>query len=170
MPNYRRSKLAGGTYFLTQVTYQREPWLVSEIGRKALREGIQRVQAKHPFSIEAFVLMPEHFHCLWTMPEGDHDFSLRMRLIKTFVTKHYGQKLAINHEISASRQKRKESNLWQRRFWEHLIRDEADYHRLLDYIHYNPVKHGLCKQVKDWQYSSFHRYVAKGRYPRDWGM
>ena len=133
MPNYRRSKLAGGTYFLTQVTYQREPWLVSEIGRKALREGIQRVQTKHPFSIEAFVLMPEHFHCLWTMPEGDHDFSLRMHLIKTFVTRHYGQKLAIGHEISASRKKRKESNLWQRRFWEHLIQDEADYNRLVDY-------------------------------------
>ena len=170
MSNYRRSRIAGGTYFLTQVTYQRESWLCSELGRKALREALKTVQKKYPFAIDAFVLLPDHFHCLWKMPEGDSDFSLRLRLVKTYVTKHYKNQLVITHEISASRQKRKESNLWQRRFWEHLIHDEADYNRHLDYIHYNPVKHGLCSQVKDWQYSSFHRYVVRGVYPVDWGI
>jgi putative transposase len=121
MPNYRRLNVAGGTYFITQVTYQREPWLCSEIGRKALREGITKVRQKYPFIIDAFVLLPEHFHCVWTLPAEDQDFSIRLRLIKTFVTKGYGHQLAIAREISESRQKRRESNLWQRRFWEHLI-------------------------------------------------
>ena len=110
MPNYRRANLAGGTYFITQVTYQREPWLCSEVGRKALREAMQKVQEKYPFSIDAFVLLPDHFHCLWTLPEGDGDLSTRLRLIKTSVTKHYGDKLGIVRLISASRQKRKEKN------------------------------------------------------------
>ncbi|MGB3511772.1 MAG: transposase [Microcoleaceae cyanobacterium] len=127
--------MSSGTYFITQVTSQRETWLCSEVGRKALREALERVRDKHPFSIDAFVLLPEHFHCLWTLPPNDGDFSMRLRLIKTYVTKHYGQELAIDREVSLSRQKRKESNLWQRRFWEHLIRDERDFALHCDYIH-----------------------------------
>ena len=169
MPNYRRPNISGGTYFITQVTYQRETWLCGEVGRKALREAIERVKEKHPFSIDAFVLLPEHFHCLWTLPPNDGDFSMRLRLIKTYVTKHYGQELAINREISLSRQKRKESNLWQRRFWEHLIRDEQDFANHCDYIHYNPVRHGLCTNPQDWQFSSIHRFIAQGIYPANWG-
>ena len=121
MPNYKRMNFNGGTYFITQITYQREPWLCCEIGRKALREAIQKVRIKYPFTIDAFVLLPDHFHCLWTLPQGDGDLSTRLRLVKTFVTKNYSKQLDIVREISASRQKRKESNLWQRRFWEHLI-------------------------------------------------
>ncbi|NEP85190.1 MAG: transposase [Okeania sp. SIO3B3] len=169
MPNYRRPNISGGTYFITQVTYQREIWLCGEVGRKALREAIERVREKHPFSIDAFVLLPEHFHCLWTLPPNDGDFSMRLRLIKTYVTKHYGQELAINREISLSRQKRRESNLWQRRFWEHLIRDEQDFANHCDYIHYNPVRHGLCINPQDWQFSSIHRFIAQGIYPANWG-
>ena len=96
MPNYTRSNISGGTYFITQVTYQREPWLCNEVGRKALREALEKVREKHPFSIDAFVLLPDHFHCLWTLPPEDKDFSLRMRLIKTYVIKHYREELGIN--------------------------------------------------------------------------
>jgi putative transposase len=108
MSNYKRLFVPGGTYFITQVTYQREPWLCGEIGRTALREAIKKVQQKYPFAIDAFVLLPEHFHCIWTLPADDQDFSVRLRLIKTFVTKGYGHQLAIAREISESRQKQSE--------------------------------------------------------------
>ncbi|OKH10761.1 REP-associated tyrosine transposase [[Limnothrix rosea] IAM M-220] len=169
MSNYRRPTIRGGTYFITQVTYQRIPWLCTDLGRQALREAIAKVRQKYPFEINAFVLLPDHFHCLWTLPEDDHDFSVRMRLIKTHVTKNHGDRLNINETISQSRHKRKEKNLWQRRFWEHLIRDEEDYARHCDYIHYNPVKHGLCSTAQEWQYSSIHRFISEGIYPPDWG-
>jgi len=168
MPNYRRNYVAGGTYFITQVTYQRVSWLCSDVGRRALREAIVKVREKYPFSIDAFVLLPDHFHCILTLPTEDENFSVRLKLIKTYVTKHYGVALGIDQEISVSRKKRGESNLWQRRFWEHLIRDERDYFAHCDYIHYNPVRHGLCLQPQDWMFSSIHRFIDQGIYPRDW--
>ena len=146
MSNYRRPRVSEGTYFITQVTYQRDKWLCSDIGSKGLREAIEKVKEKYPFSIEAFVLLPDHFHCLWTLPADDSDLSVRLRLIKTYVTKHYGQALGINRDISLSRQKRGESNLWQRRFWEHLIRNERDFALHCDYIHDNPVRHGFAPE------------------------
>ena len=170
MSQYRRLFVPGGTYFFTQVTHQRYPWLCQKLARQTLRQAIKRVQTKYPFTIDAFVLLPDHFHCLWTLPPGDRDFTTRMRLIKTFVTKRCSTQLNLPTSISNSRSKRKESNLWQRRFWEHLIRDESDFNRHCDYIHYNPVKHGLCSSAKDWQYSSFHRFVAAEIYPLDWGV
>ena len=157
MPNYRRPRISGGTYFITQVTHQRHPWLCTDTGRQALREAIIAVRQKYPFTLDAFVLLPDHFHCLMTMPEGDHDFSLRLRLIKTYVTKHYKQALVIDCPVSESRQKRGEQNLWQRRFWEHVIRDERDFVNHCNYIHWNPVKHGLCGIPKEWRFSSVHR-------------
>lgn len=169
MSNYRRTHVSEGTYFITQVTYQRDKWLCSDIGRKALREAIEKVREKYSFSIEAFVLLPDHFHCLWTLPANDSDLSVQLRLIKTYVTKHYGQALGINRDVSLSRQKRGESHLWQRRFWEHLIRNERDFALHCDYIHDNPVRHGLCKNPQDWPYSSIHRFIAQGIYPADWG-
>ncbi|GCA74135.1 REP-associated tyrosine transposase [Microcystis aeruginosa NIES-2520] len=102
MPNYRRPNVSGGTYFITQVTYQRQPCLCSEIGRKSLREALQKVREKHPFLIDAFVLLPEHFHFLLTLPPEDKDFSVRLRLIKSYVTKHYAEQLGINREVSQS--------------------------------------------------------------------
>jgi len=169
MSNYRRPRVLGGTYFITQVTYQRVPWLCGDLGRKALREAIAQVREKYPFAIAAFVLLPDHFHCLWMLPENDGDLSLRMRSIKTQVTKQYGPALKIDRAVSRSRQKRGESNLWQRRFWEHLIRSDRDFELHCDYIHYNPVKHGLCATPQDWQFSSIHRFIKQGIYPSDWG-
>jgi putative transposase len=116
MPNYQRPGIAGGTYFITQVTYQRQPWLCRDVARHALRTAINQVRESRPFLIHAFVLLPDHFHCLWTLPENDNDLSTRLRLVKTYVTRHYGTELALNLEISTSRTKRKERNLWQRRF------------------------------------------------------
>jgi putative transposase len=168
MPNYRRAKIPGATYFLTQVTYQRRPWLCDDIARQALRSAIVQVRQKYPFTIDAFVLLPDHFHCLWTLPPGDSDFSTRMRLIKSFVTRHYGEQLGIDAAISRSRQKRGERNLWQRRFWEHWVRDEADFGRCCDYIHYNPVRHGFCRVPQEWEFSSIHRLTAQGGYAPDW--
>lgn len=149
MPNYRRPHVPGGTYFITQVTYKREPWLCIDIGRKALREAVSQVRLKYLFLTDAFVLLPEHFHSLWTLPPNDQDFSVRLRLIKTYVTKHYQQALQINRAISPSRKKLGKHNLWQRRCWEYLIRNERDFALHCDYIHYNPVRHKLCKIPKD---------------------
>ncbi|MDJ0706970.1 MAG: transposase [Leptolyngbyaceae cyanobacterium MO_188.B28] len=169
MPNYRRPRIPGGSYFVTQVTYKREPWLCSVIGRKALREAIAHIRIKYPFSIEAFVLLPEHFHGVWTLPPRDQNFSVRLRLIKTYVTKRYGQTLGINRAVSRSCQKRGAGNLWQRRCWEHLIRDQRDFALHCDYIHYNPVRHGLCGTSHDWPFSSIHRFMDEGIYPLNWG-
>lgn len=168
MPNYRRPCIPGGTYFITQVTYQRVPWLCRDVGRQALRDAIITVKKSYPFSIDAIVLLPEHFHCLLTLPPDDADFSVRLKLIKIHVTRHYGSALEINRTVSESRQKRGERNLWQRRYWEHWIRDERDFATHCDYIHYNPVKHGLCKAPQDWPFSSVHRFIAEGIYPSHW--
>lgn len=170
MPEYRRFTVAGGTYFFTLVTYKRHPWLCNDFARLTLREGINRVRKNYPFKIDAFVLLPQHLHCIWTLPEGDSNFSTRWRLIKTFVTKHCENKLGLEYPTSKSRLKRRESNLWQRRYWEHLIRDEADFAAHCNYIHYNPVKHGLCQSPKDWSFSSFHRFVKEGIYSENWGV
>ncbi|MBD2499818.1 REP-associated tyrosine transposase [Anabaena azotica] len=169
MSNYRRAIASGSTFFFTQVTYQRIPWLCSDIARENLRKSMRRVQQLYPFSIEAIALLPEHIHCIWTLPENDSNYAIRWRLIKSFVTQSCAEQLNITAEMSESRQKRQEGNLWQRRYWEHLIRDEKDFANHCDYIHYNPVKHGLCQSPKEWQYSSFHRFVKQGIYPADWG-
>lgn len=167
MPNYRRSAVAGGTYFITQVTYQRQPWLCCDLARHALRTALNRVRENYPFQINAFVLMPDHFHCMWTLPQNDADLSTRMRLVKTYVTKHYGMELEAQAVRSDSRTKRKERNVWQRRFWEHLIRDEADFAQHCNYIHYNPVHHQYCQAPTDWPFSSVHRFINEGLYTLD---
>lgn len=128
------------------------------------------MREKYPFQIDAIVLLPDHIHCIWTLPANDSNYATRWRLIKSYVTKHGASHLQLQASRSESRQKRGESNLWQRRFWEHLIRDNADFEQHCDYIHYNPVHHSLCHRVVDWKYSSFHRYVAQGVYPIDWGV
>ncbi|NEO34659.1 MAG: transposase [Symploca sp. SIO3C6] len=168
MTSYRRMKAAGSTYFFTQVTHHRQKWLCSAIARPLLRSAFLTVKAKYPFSIDAIVLLPDHIHCIWTLPPNDSDYSTRWRLIKSDVTRHGASQLKVNAARSESRQKRGEQNLWQRRFWEHWIRDEADFMRHCDYIHFNPVRHGLCDRPLDWQYSSFHRYVAMGVYDANW--
>jgi len=167
MPNYRRAWTQGGCYFFTVVTYQRRPWLCLPEARQALRQAIQTVRAKHPFAIHAWVLLPDHLHCVWSLPEGDDNFALRWRLIKLIVTKQCRHLDCLHQDIS--RAKRKERTLWQRRYWEHRIRDEADYAAHCDYIHFNPVKHGLCERPDEWPWSTFHRFVQEGKYAAEWG-
>jgi putative transposase len=169
MPRYLRPKTAGGTFFFTVVTFGRKKILTLEISRQILSNAIKEVQAQHPFSIEAWVLLPDHIHTIWTLSEGDTDYSKRWGLIKAKFSK--GGKALFHPEPSAnpSRIKRRETTIWQRRFWEHIIRDDADYGRHVDYIHYNPVKHGLVERAGDWPDSTFHRFVREGFYPKNWG-
>lgn len=168
MPNYRRPRVTGGTYFITQVTYRRHAWLCGDIAREALRSAIINVRQNRPFRLDAFVLLPDHFHCLMTLPSDDSDISTRIRLIKTYVTRHYGAELEVHGLSSSSRMKRKERTLWQRRFWDHVIRDEQDLIQHCHYIHYNPVRHSLCQRPTDWPFSSVHRFVDEGRCSQDW--
>ncbi len=168
MPNYRRANAKGGTYFFTVVTYRRQGFLCDENVRHALRNGIQNTRAIHPFEINGWVLLPDHLHCIWTLPPDDADFGVRWAMIKRFVTKQCGSSLRREDWMNDSKRKRKESTLWQRRFWEHQIRDEQDYEAHMNYLHFNPVKHGYVKSVKDWPYSTFHRYVRAGVYSEDW--
>ncbi|WP_297529382.1 REP-associated tyrosine transposase [Thiohalobacter sp.] len=160
--NYRRARQAGGCFFFTVVTHHRQPLLVEHIDR--LRQAFRRVIHRHPFRIDAIVVMPDHLHAMWTLPESDTDYSTRWALIKR------GFSIGLPARAdSVSRISKREKGIWQRRFWEHRIRDQADWERHLDYIHFNPVKHGLVPSAGDWPYSSFHRLVARGWYPEDWG-
>ena len=168
MSNYRRANTKGGTYFFTVVTYRRQKFLCNENVRKALRNGILDVQKNHPFVINAWVLLPDHLHCIWTLPPDDAAFGIRWAMIKRFVTKQCGPDLQRDDWMNKSKRQRKESTIWQRRFWEHQIRDERDYEIHMDYIHYNPVKHGYVKNVTDWPHSTFHRYVRQGVYGQNW--
>jgi len=155
MPQYIRAKQPGGTFFFTIVTYRRRKLFYEIQNRLLLKKVIMQVQSTHPFTIDAWVLLPEHLHCIWTLPEGDADFSKRWGLIKA----------TFSRELRGSRI----IPVWQNRFWEHLICDDRDLHTHLDYIHYNPVRHCLVNSPKDWPSSTFHRYVQQGLYPPNWG-
>ena len=168
MSHYRRAVQAGGCFFFTVVTYRRRPWLVDEAARSALREAITRTRAKHPFTIEAWVLMPDHLHCVWTLPPGDSDYSTRWSLIKRRVSMALGERMHLEAWMRPSKEKHRERTLWQRRYFEHTLRDEADFARCVDCIHFNPVKHGYVARVIDWPWSSFHRHVAAGLCPPEW--
>jgi putative transposase len=167
MSRYRRARVAGASYFFTVVTDRRRPVLTDEPVRAALRAAILGVRRHRPFVIDAWVLLPDHLHCIWTLPEGDADFGARWALIKRATSAALPEYVDASRR-SASQSKRRESGFWQRRFWEHLIRDEADHLHHVDYIHANPLKHGLVRRVGDWPFSTFHRFVAKGAYAPDW--
>jgi putative transposase len=132
-----------------------------------LREAFRTVRNKRPFRVEAMVVLPDHLHCIWTLPPGDADFATRWRLIKTWFTKHCDP--ALRMPPNPARMKKTQQALWQHRYWEHLLRDEADFARHVEYIHYNPVKHGYVAAPREWPFSSFQRYVVAGIYPADWG-
>ena len=168
MPNYRRTFTAGGTFFFTVVSYQRRPIFTSEKARSILHDAWQAVQERLPFTNVAICLLPNHIHTIWTLPEGDGDTSLRWKEIKRLFTRTYLAEIGPGPARSASRLQRGEATLWQRRFWEHIIYDEIDFNRHMDYVHYNPVKHGFANSPRDWPWSSFHRYVEVGYYPPDW--
>ena len=164
MPNYRRAWHPGGTYFFTINLLERSgnDLLVRHID--LLREAVRIVRHSHPFTIHAWVVLPDHFHCVIELPIGDADFALRLRLIKI----RFSKSLPKTELLSPVRVRRGERGIWQRRFWEHLIRDEHDYSAHMDYVHINPLKHGLVKRVSDWPYSTFHRLVEQGVYPVNW--
>ncbi len=169
MPDYRRANVKGGTYFFTVVTYQRQPILVKKESRLILRQAIEHARKQHPFKIDAWILLPDHLHCIWKMPYDDHNFSKRWGIIKAYFSKRTRALFHKTELVSPSRNKHRETTIWQRRFWEHKIKDDIDYQNHMDYIHYNSVKHGLVTNANDWPFSSFHRYVQQGVYPKDWG-
>ena len=165
MPNYRRNRVPGGTYFFTVNLLDRgRPLLVERID--LLRATVRRVRELKPFHIDAWVVLPEHLHALWTLPEGDADYRHRWQAIKMIFSKG----IEVGEARSPSRHIRGERGIWQRRYWEHTIRNDHDYAAHMDYIHFNPVKHGLVANVADWPFSTFHRSVALGLYPPSWAM
>jgi putative transposase len=159
MSEYRRAYQEGGCCFFTVVTYERRRILEYGENIQRLKKAFRHVMQNYPFTMDSVVVLPDHLHCIWLLPEGDFDFSPRWRLIKRYFS--IGIRAPINH--------RGEKTVWQRRFWEHLIRSEDDWRKHVDYIHYNPVKHGYVPRPADWPYSSFQQAVDRGWYAVDWG-
>ena len=161
---YRRSYVEGGTYFFTvNLQDRRKSLLVEHIA--VLRSAVAVIQRKKPFEIDAWVVLPDHMHAVWTLPENDSDYTSRWREIK----KRFSQEILKVENSLVSRKRGVGNGIWQARFWEHTIRDGRDYEHHIDYVHINPLKHGFVTQVKDWPYSSFHRAVKRGEYPINWG-
>jgi len=160
---YRRAKLPGATYFFTvNLAERKSRLLVDYVG--LLKDSIRYVKSNHPFEIDAMVIMPDHLHAIWTLPEGDNDFSTRWGLIKA----GFSRRISKGERLSLSRQSKGERGIWQRRFWEHLIRDDDDFERHVDYIQYNPVKHGFVNRPVDWPFSSIHRYIKDQVIDENW--
>jgi putative transposase len=168
MSQYHRARTEGGSYFFTIVTYRRRPLLIHPQSRKLLREIVEQVRQEYPFIIDAWVLLPDHMHCVWTLPSDDSDYSKRWGLIKAGFSKQVGELFKREEWMNKSKLKHRESTIWQRRFWEHQIRDQEDFNRHVDYVYWNPVKHGYVAHVADWHYSTFHRDVKAGIYAESW--
>jgi len=164
MPRYRRANIKGGTFFFTVTLADRSSnVLVQRV--ESLRRVYQTVQKEHPFETIAICILPDHVHAIWRLPEDDDDFPLRWNLIKS----GFSRGISVSASLSTSKIAKREKGIWQRRYWEHAIRNEKDLLRHVDYIHFNPVKHGLVSRVRDWPYSSFHRFVERDELPVDWG-
>jgi putative transposase len=168
MPNYRRAFQPGGTFFLTLVTERRAPIFAAHKARTALRNSLDHCRKFHPFELDALVLLPDHLHLLMTLPDGDSDFSRRITYLKSGFTRSFLAAGGVEQPCSASRVRQRARGVWQKRFWEHTIRDQTDRNRHVDYIHYNPVKHGYADCPHAWAHSSIHRFVAQGLYEEDW--
>ncbi|UUW74117.1 REP-associated tyrosine transposase [Pseudomonas oryzihabitans] len=163
MLDYRRSRAAGGIFFFTlNLNDHSATLLVDHIG--SLRQAVREVKVRHPFDILAMVVLPDHLHALWRLPDDDGDYPLRWSLIKA----GFSRQLPPLETVNLSRRLKRERGVWQRRYWEHRIRDEQDLQRHFDYIHFNPVKHGHARRAVEWPYSSIHRYVRAGVLPADW--
>lgn len=160
---YRRAYIPGASYFFTVNILRRDTAVLTD-HVDVLRQSIRQVKARHPFRIEAMVVLPDHLHAIWTLPDGDADFSTRWRLIKSA----FSRALPREERIEASRHHKGERGLWQRRFWEHVIRDDKDFANHVDYIHFNPVKHGHADRPVDWPYSSIHTFIKEGVISREW--
>lgn len=168
MRRYLRSR-AGQVDFFTVVTHHRREILTTDLGRAALRAAIRVVRTDHPFRITAIVLLPDHLHAIWELPPGDTDYSLRWRLIKSRFTRLWLDGGGEEGTPGASRKRKEERAVWQRRYFEHTCRDDEDLRRCVDYIHVNPLKHRLVGRVAEWPWSSFHRHVRLGESTKDWG-
>ncbi|MCG2593415.1 transposase [Ramlibacter sp. XY19] len=165
MRRYIRANTAGATYFFTLTLQDRgSRTLVDHVAD--LRAAFAKVKQRHPFQIDAIVVLPEHLHTIWTLPADDSDFSNRWMLVKRSFT----HRLSDAGVEFGRRERRGERLLWQQRFWEHQIRDDDDYARHVEYIHFNPVKHGWVLRAGDWPYSSLHRFVREGKVMKDWGI
>jgi len=160
---YRRCREAGGTWFFTvNLANRHSSLLVDRVA--TLRTAVRLVMARHPFIVDAWVILPDHMHAVWTLPPDDSDYSTRWMLIKSGFSRH----IPCAEPIVDARATKRERGVWQQRFWEHQIRDEVDFKRHVDYIHYNPVKHGLTRRPIDWPWSSIHRAVRQGQLTADW--
>lgn len=168
MPNYRRALVEGGIYFFTVVTYKRLPILTDEPARQILHQAWYEVKEQFPFETIAACLLPDHIHCIWKLPEADANYPVRWKEIKRRFTIQYQAEVGPGELRNASRQKKHEAAIWQRRYWEHMLKDERDLETHLDYVHYNPIKHGYVTRAAEWPYSSFLRYVREGIYESDW--
>ncbi|MEZ6068209.1 MAG: transposase [Planctomycetaceae bacterium] len=168
MSRYRRNR-EGSIYFFTVVTHRRRPILTTDLGRRCLRDAIRAVRVDRPFLMLGVVLLPDHLHAIWELPRGDGDYSTRWRRIKSLFTNDWLAAGGTSIGVTRSRAAQGERGVWQRRFYEHTCRDDDDLKRCLDYLHVNPLKHGLVSRVIDWPWSSFHRYVRLGEYTPEWG-
>ncbi|HVP13451.1 MAG TPA: transposase [Phycisphaerae bacterium] len=168
MPNYIRWREAGGTYFFTVVTQDRQPLFNQPLARRCLRHAFVEVRRRWPFEMFACVLLPDHLHCVWTLPDGDDDFSIRWANVKRLTTKEYMSAGGSARPVSSSRDRRRERGVWQQRYWEHRIRDEMELFAYRDYIHLNPVKHGQVAEPTAWPWSSVHRHLRLGWLEDDW--
>jgi putative transposase len=169
MSNYKRWFVPGGMYFFTLATYARRPILTTEQGRNILRNAILEIRHSRPFNLFATVLLPDHWHMVMSLPVGDSDYATRLKRIKENFTQNWRRLGLPEANVSQSKRRRGERGIWQPRFWEHTITDETDLEGCVDYIHWNPRKHNLVSRVRDWQWSSFHRFVLAGQYSIDWG-
>ena len=169
MSDYRRWYVPGGTFFFTVVAYNRRPILTTDAGRRLLRTAIESVRGRHPFTLVATVLLPDHWHLVMQLPSGDQRYSLRMKQIKAEFSDQWLVAGLPEAKVTESQRLRGERGIWQPRFWEHTVHDADDLEHCADYIHWNPRKHGLVQCVADWQWSSFHRFVQLGQYDINWG-
>jgi putative transposase len=163
MTGYRRNRVPGGTYFFTvNLLDRKNDLLVRKI--ELLREVVKSVRSEKPFHIDAWVVLPDHLHCVWTLPPGDSDYAARWQAIKMVFSK----RIPATEALSEVQSRLDERGIWQRRYWEHTIQNERDYVAPVDYCHIDPLKHGWVDAVRGWPYSTFHRYVQKGVYSKDW--
>lgn len=166
--NYRRNFQPGGTYFFTLVTLNRHPLFNDDAAYRLFRQVVREIKDERPFQIAAWVVLHDHMHMIWVLPHGDADYSGRWSKIKSQFTRRWLERGGHEQPISAGKRRDDRRGIWQPKFYEHTVRDEDDYIDHIEYVHYNPVKHGYVKHPIDWHCSSFHEYVRRGWYPRDW--
>ncbi len=169
MPNYRRYRVAGGSYFFTLKTERNAPLFASDANRRLLGVVFREMKKKWPVEVEAIILLPDHLHAIWTLPTGDDEYPKRWGWLKKEFTQRYLESGGVEQQRSSSRKQNRRRGVWQRRYWEHTLKDEDDFETYFDYIHWNPVKHGYVECPVDWPHSSFHRWVECGFYGSNWG-